>query len=407
MQPRSGHDDSPEAALARADGLRVALFSGNYNYVKEGANQALNRLVRHLLDQGAAVRVYSPTTATPAFEPVGDLVPVASLPIPFRPDFRLALGLPKRIRDDVRAFAPNVVHLSTPDWLGSAAQRLARSLGVTVFASMHTRFETYFEYYGLGALKSWALDRQARFYRACDFVFAPNAPSRAHLVAIGVPEQRVGLWGRGVDTGLFSPARRSPDWRRGHGYADDEPVILFFGRLVREKGIGVFAEAIAELRRRGHRVRQLVVGDGPARREMAETLGDSVFTGHLQGGALARAVASADIFLNPSLTESFGNVTLEAMASGLAVICADLDITRALIADGDNGLLCRPEAKSYADALEDLLRDGERRAALAARAVETAESRQWPEILDAVVRAYRDGLSKRPLRPLPATATTA
>ena len=90
MQPRSGHDNSPEAALARADGLRVALFSGNYNYVKEGANQALNRLVRHLLDQGAAVRVYSPTTATPAFEPVGDLVPVASAPI------SISSGVPAR-----------------------------------------------------------------------------------------------------------------------------------------------------------------------------------------------------------------------------------------------------------------------------------------------------------------------
>src|SRR5215210_9352408 len=119
----------------KPDELRVALFSGNYNYVRDGANQALNRLVGHLLGQGAAVRVYSPTTSTPAFEATGDLVPVPSVPIPGRPEFRAALGLPKAIEQDVRAFAPNIIHLSAPDWLGTGALRLARSLGVPVVAS--------------------------------------------------------------------------------------------------------------------------------------------------------------------------------------------------------------------------------------------------------------------------------
>jgi glycosyltransferase involved in cell wall biosynthesis len=384
------NDDSPSTPLTRADGLRVALFSGNYNYVKEGANQALNRLVGHLLAQGAAVRVYSPTTANPAFAPVGDLVSVPSVPIPFRPEFRFALGMPKGIRDDVRAFAPNLVHLSTPDWLGGAAQRFARGLGVPVFASLHTRFETYFEHYGLSVLRSWALARQGRFYRACDFVFAPNEPSRQHLAAMGVRRDRIGIWGRGIDTALFSPGRRDPQWRRAHGYADGEAVILFFGRLVREKGIAVFAETVAELRRRGRRARPLVVGDGPARREMADVLGDAVFTGHLQGEPLARAVASADIFLNPSLTETFGNVTLEAMASGLVAVCADLDVTRALISDGYNGLLSRHDARSYADALKTLLGQPERAAELGSRAADSAGRHRWPEILDAVVRAYRE-----------------
>lgn len=376
-----------------ADGLRVALFSGNYNYIKEGANQALNKLVGHLLDRGAAVRVYSPTTDTPAFEPVGDLVSVPSIPFPGRSEFRVALGLPRPVRDDVRAFAPNVVHLSTPDWLGSNAQAFARQLGAAVFASLHTRFETYFQYYGLGALRSWALNRQARFYRGCDHVFAPNDANRNHLVTLGVPAPKVTIWGRGVDCDRFSPAHYDAAWRRSHGYSDDDFVILFFGRLVREKGIATFVETMCALRARGYRVQPLIVGDGPARCELEEGIGDAVFCGHLQDEALGRAVASANALLNPSLTETFGNVTLEAMASGLAAVAADVDSSRHLITDGANGILCRPNAGTFADALEGLIRNRDQASQLGKRARALAKERQWPQVLDAALGAYRAELA--------------
>src|SRR5215210_6369190 len=131
--------------------IRVALFSGNYNYLREGANQALNRLVDDLESGGdARFRIYSPVTDSPAFEPAGTLVAVPSIPLPVRSEFRLALGLPRAIRDDVRRFSPHLVHVSTPDILGTRAQTFAKQLGVPVVASMHTRFETYLDYYGLG-----------------------------------------------------------------------------------------------------------------------------------------------------------------------------------------------------------------------------------------------------------------
>ena len=130
--------------------MRVALFSGNYNYVREGANQALNRMAAYAEDNGHEVRAYSPVTDTPAFEPQGELVPVPSIQLPVRCEFRLALGLPEAIRRDVRRFAPDVIHVSTPDILGTRAQTLAKRMGVPLIASLHTRFETYFEHYGLG-----------------------------------------------------------------------------------------------------------------------------------------------------------------------------------------------------------------------------------------------------------------
>ena len=126
--------------------MRAALFSGNYNYLREGANQALNRLVRFLEEEEwHSVRVYSPVTDTPAFEPAGTLIPVPSVALPVRSEFRLALGLPRAIRDDIRRFSPDIVHLSTPDILGARALSFARRTGIPAVASQHTRFETYLD----------------------------------------------------------------------------------------------------------------------------------------------------------------------------------------------------------------------------------------------------------------------
>jgi hypothetical protein len=125
------------------DQLRIALFSGNYNYVRDGANQALNRLVGYLLRQGAKVRVYSPTVEKPAFEPTGDLVPLPSVPIPGRPEYRIPTGLPLKIRRDLAAFNPNVVHISSPDVSAHRAVSWARARNLPAVAAVHTPFETY------------------------------------------------------------------------------------------------------------------------------------------------------------------------------------------------------------------------------------------------------------------------
>ena len=388
VDPRSVFALDRKPATAR--GMRVALFSGNYNYVREGANQALNRLVEHLLAMGAQVRVYSPTTDTPAFEPAGDLVAVPSISFPVRSEFRVALGMPRSIRRDVERFNPNLVHLSTPDWLGTAAQRFARKAGIPVVASMHTRFETYFEYYGLGALRAWAWRRQRYFYSNCDRVLAPNEASRGHLEDMGIEPDRLRIWSRGVDRTMFNPDRRDMAWRRPHGFSDDDLVLLFFGRIVREKGTACFADTVDLLRSRGVKIRPLIIGEGPGRRELAERLGDAVFTGHLDGEALARAVASADIMLNPSLTETFGNVNTEAMAAGLCLVCADAPNTAELVEEGVSGFRCRSERVAFADAIARLSRDPARRRAVGANAALSASAYQWPRVLDSVVGVYSE-----------------
>ena len=385
-------------ALTGIDGarpLRIALFSGNYNYTLDGANKSLNRLVDHLQSRmGASVRVYSPTSPTPAFAAVGDLISVPSLKIPFRADYRLALGLPPAIRRDVEAFEPDLVHLSAPDLLGWAALRLGRELKVPVVASLHTLFDTYLDYYGLSFLRPLARRQLWKFYDACDYVLTPTEAIADELRA-QTHATRVSTWARGVDSELFHPGRRDDSWRASLGFDPDRPVIVFLGRIVMEKGLAAFADTIGKLEEAGHAPQVLVIGDGPARTWFQARLPTAVFAGFLTGEALATALASGDIFLNPSTTETFGNVNLEAMASGLAMVCADAPNTRALLRHGRNALLCAPDSPSaYAEALLALLADGDARRRLAAEALDRSTAYRWTEILDEVVEVYAEALER-------------
>ncbi len=331
--------------------LRIALTSGNYNYVRDGANRALNNLVGWLLNKGAAVRIYAPVVEHPAFPPTGDLVAVRSVPVPFRPEYRVALGL-DQARADLDAFRPNIVHVSSPEFLGHSAVRYAKSRSLPVIASVHTRFETYLRYYGVGFLESGATALQRRFYRKCDAIVAPSE-SFADVLRAERMNADIGIWGRGIDRDVFNPARRSLKWRRSLGIADDDFVILFFGRLVLEKGIDVFTETIGVLKTRGVAHKVLVLGDGPARDTFAAQVPDAIFAGHQNGTDLGRAVASADLLLQPSVTETFGNVTSEAMACALPVVGANATGTRSLVIDGITGRLVEPrDISGYADAIE-------------------------------------------------------
>jgi phosphatidylinositol alpha 1,6-mannosyltransferase len=284
--------------------LRIALFSGNYNMVRDGANQALNRLVGYLLAQGAAVRVYSPTVMKPAFPATGELVRVPSLPFPFgRGEYRFPLALSPRVRRDLAAFAPNLVHVSSPDLVGHRAVSWARAQRLPVLASVHTRFETYPRYYNMAFIEPVIEAMLRRIYRRCDALVAPSE-SMAQVLREQRMNYDVSIWSRGVDRANFDPALRSLDWRRGLGIADGELVIGFHSRLVMEKGLDVFSDTIDELRRRQVPHRVLIVGEGPARGWLEARLPQATFAGLLAGQDLGKAVASMDVLFFPSTTET-------------------------------------------------------------------------------------------------------
>src|SRR6476646_6364884 len=341
--------------------LRVALFSGNYNYVRDGANQALNRLVGYLLSRGVHVRVYSPTVAAPAFPPTGDLVSIPAIPIPARSEYRLPIALPARVRRDLEEFGPNVVHVSSPDIVGHRAVTWARRRKIAAVASVHTRFDTYLAYSHLQALEPLARDIMRRFYHRCEVVLAP-AESTAAILRAQRMNRDIALWARGVDREQFNPERRDMAWRKSMGIGDDEMVIAFLGRVVMEKGLDVFSDAVHAFATFGLKHRVLVIGEGPARPWFEEQLPDAIFLGQLTGDELARALASSDVLLNPSITEAFGNVTLEAMACALPVIAAYATGATNLVRDGVTGTLVdASDIDGFADALEAYARDPELR----------------------------------------------
>ena len=374
--------------------LRIALFSGNYNYTRDGANQALNRLVGTLLGLGAQVRVYSPKVAEPAFAPTGDLVGTPSVAMPFgRGEYRVPVGLGRKVRRDLAEFAPNIVHLSSPDPCAHAALRWAQEHGIPVLASVHTRFETYPRYYNMAFMEPLVVRMLRRFYNRCDALVTASQSMIDELRAMDMHHD-ISLWTRGVDRTIFAPEKRDPSWRRDIGLAEDDVAIVFLGRLVMEKGLDVFAEAIVRLRQRGVPHKVLVIGDGPARGWFEQALPGGIFVGFKTGAALGQALASGDVFFNPSITETFGNVTLEAMACGLPVVAAGATGASSLVNCGTTGRLVAPsgrkdaDAEALAEALAPYCLDPALRAAHGAAGAACACEYSWEAINRTVADTY-------------------
>ncbi|GAA0470108.1 hypothetical protein GCM10009096_08770 [Parasphingorhabdus litoris] len=368
--------------------LRIALYSGNYNFVRDGANQALNRLAEYLLRQGAAVRVYSPTTDTPAFEPTGDLISVPSFAFPGRGEYRFPTHISGSAKRDLAEFNPNIMQISSPDRVGHKMVSWARNHDIPVLASVHTRFETYPRYYNLAFLEPVIEAILRRLYRRCDALVAPSE-SMAQVLREQRMNYDVGIWSRGVDKEIFNPSRCDLAWRQSLGITDDELVIGFLGRLVMEKGLDVFADTIDELRRRGVKHRILVIGEGPAQQWFEDRIPSAVFAGFQQGSDLGRGVASMDILFNPSVTETFGNVTLEAMACGLPVVAAIATGSQSLVKDNESGRLVTPGAiRDFADVLQVYCENDAIRNAHGAAGEKRADEFSWDQINHTVAETY-------------------
>jgi glycosyltransferase involved in cell wall biosynthesis len=258
---------------------------------------------------------------------------------------------------------------------------------------MHTRFETYLKHYRLGWLRPLLEAHLDRFYRRADWVLAPTPSLVEQMMALR-GDSSASVWSRGIDRKLFSPARRDASWRQAHGWDEEDIVLLFFGRLVVEKGVDVFAAVVRALQQSDRQVRPLIVGAGPAEQRL-RSLPDAVFTGYLQGEPLARAIASADIMLHPSTTETFGNVVLEGMASGLPVICGDAPSARALIVRGETGLICDSlDVAGYAADIAALIDDPQRQRQIGDAAREATAAYSWDAASRSVEEVYRKVLGE-------------
>jgi phosphatidylinositol alpha 1,6-mannosyltransferase len=369
--------------------LRIALFTGNYDYIKDGVALTLNRLVAYLEKNNIPVLVFAPTAAAPAFKSEGELVSVPSFAIPFRSEYRIATSLSKAARARLVEFKPTLFHIAVPDILGYQALKQAEAWGLPVVATFHTRYDTYLKFYGLGFLEKFAQKYFRKFYARCEKTFPPSQSMADELRSEGIAE-RLEVFGRGVDSELFNPDRRSLDWRRSRGIGDDEIVVCFVSRLVKEKNTDLMARCFKRVRESGVKFRPLIVGLGPEEQTLRVAIPDGVFVGFKQGEELAKAYASSDIFFFASESETFGNVTLEAMASGLPAIVADATGSRSIVEHGMNGFVQDAHDQTGFDVhLTRLIQDESLRKSMAKASRVRALEFNWDAILAKLVSSFR------------------
>lgn len=376
------------AAPAGADarGLRLAIFTDTFTPQVNGVARTLARLVQAVEARGGAVRVE--TVADPAAAVDARVHGWPSTPFWAYPQLRMAAPPKAEAIARLRRWRPTLVHAATPFGVGLAGRAAARALGVPFVTSYHTSFSEYLRHYGLSALDAVAWPFLRWFHNSGRRTFAPSQLVATQLAAQGFQDVRV--WSRGVDPLRFHPRFRSAEMRAAMGASTDDLVVAYVGRLAPEKGIHVALDGLrGVMAESGSRVRLAIAGDGPdeARcRAMAPP--GTWFAGSLSGDALSAFYASADLFVFPSTTETFGNVVLEAMASGLPVVAPDTGATLEL-ADARTAQLFRGgSAESLAAAVRALAADTARRAELRTAGLAVAASRSWPAVWDALLAEY-------------------
>lgn len=351
-----------------------------------GTAMCAARLVDAARDHGLAVRLYRPRGNGPVLSGTGlSDCHVPGLDLPLHPGLRFGWPCGRKLRDEWTAAPPDLVHIVTEGPLGFSALRAARSLGIPTTSGFHTNFHSYSKHYGLGWLTRAGVSYLRAFHNATGGTMVPTSQVEAALGAIGF--ERLTVVGRGVDTSQFNPGHRSEELRARWGVRPSDAVALYVGRLAPEKNAALALNAFAEAQRQAPGARLVVVGDGPLRQELEKAFPRVIFTGALRGASLSEHYASADVFLFPSLTETFGNVTLEAMASGLPVVAFDDGAARLHIRNLENGVLApQDDGQAFAAGVSMLVRDISRSRTLGLEAFREAGRAGWPAVGAAFVR---------------------
>lgn len=312
--------------------MKIEIVTDTYHPDVNGVAMTLGRLVGGLKKRGHEVHVMH----TALGEAAGEETRLRGVSLPGYQEVRVGLPKPMKFKRKWRKQRPDVVYIATESPMGGSAVKACRKLGIPCVMGFHTNFDQYLSRYRLEGVRPLALSYLRKIHGRADRTLVPTSDVRDRLVESGF--ERVGIMGRGVDTTLFSPDKRSEALRHEWGATASSPVVMVVGRVASEKNLGLAMKAFEELREREPRMVAVVVGDGPLRASLQKEHPWVVFAGMRQGEDLARHYASADVLLFPSETETFGNVTLEGMASGLVTVSYDYAAARAHVVQGENGL---------------------------------------------------------------------
>ena len=378
------------------DKIKVAFFADILEVDFDGVTRTLYQVIDRIpKDEFDFIFITPHPPKNPEKFPF-KLIHCPSVSMPTYKEYRIALPFLRRsIQKDLDAFEPDIVHFTTPSFLGNYAVDYAKKRGLKVMSTYHSHFHSYLEYYfsflpgGHSAIVPLA-NRMLKVYKESDLTLVPSTSMKEFLLHWGVQPEQLKIWKRGVKKSLFSPDFSSYDWRAKHDLLDKK-TILFVSRLVRVKAIDVLAEVYKLFDKRNPDVRFVVVGDGPDEDRLKEQMPNAIFTGKKTSEELSMIYASNDVFMFPSVTETFGNVVLEALASGLPVVAAaeggPLDIVQHEIS-GYHVTPRQPEA--FYEKLNLLLNDDSLRSKMAANAVAYAATQNWDAIAGQLFNTYKN-----------------
>ena len=374
--------------------LRIAVVTETYPPEVNGVASTLARLVEGLRERAHDIQLIRPrqsTTEDGASDVRFHEVLMRGMPIPRYPDLKLGMPSRKALASLWALRRPDLVHIATEGPLGWSALQVATRLKLPVCSDFRTNFHAYSAHYGVGWLHRPIMAYLRKFHNRGAFTMVPTEQLRQELARLGF--QRLLLVARGVDTRRFDPAHRSEALRAAWGASPRSLVVLYVGRLAPEKNLATLVAAFAAVRATASHARLVLVGDGPSREQLAAQLPDAVFAGTRSADDLATHYASADLFLFPSMTETFGNVTPEAMASGLPVVAYAHAAAGLLIRSGENGLLAPLADKPmFLHQAVVAARDRQLAAELGRAARRTASELGWDRIVGQVEAAYHSAL---------------
>ena len=370
--------------------MNVGIFTDNDFAKVNGVTTTLRAVLKYAPD-GIRPRIY---TCADVAEDEENYFSTSSpgMPIPFYRDMRIYLPRVRTLLKQVRADRTDVIHLTTPGPIGLAALYVAWRTGLSIVGSFHTDLAAYAARLSGSAHLSMLMREFLRWpYGRCARILVPSEATRQLLVRSRMDASRIDLWTRGVDASLFAPSKRSATLRERWKVNDRRPAIVYVGRISKEKGLDRLPEIQSILHCHAIDHRLILVGDGPYRRELQERLPDAVFTGTLAPPAVAVALASADVFLFPSDTETAGNVVLEAQACGLPVIVSDAGGPKEYVRPDVTGIVCAAgDIRAFCGAAVQLLHNVSRRRSMGAAARTHAETLRWESALSPLYTAYRE-----------------
>lgn len=371
--------------------LKIALVTETHPPEVNGVAMTIGRLIGGMRERGHQVSVVRPRQQAQEIAIEHERL-VNGFPIPGYPGLRFGLPAARALCRMWAAHRPDVVHVVTEGPLGWSALRAARRLGLPVTSGYHTNFDRYSRHYGFGVLKPVFSGWLRHFHRSADATLVPTPELAGELARHKIPGLRV--VGRGVDTQLFSPMRRSENLRGSWGVGANGLAVLYVGRMAPEKNLALAEACFRQIVTKNPDARMIWVGDGPSRNRLAQIHPEHHFAGARYGADLASHYASADLFLFPSLTETYGNVTVEAMASGLPVVAYDCAAAAILIRDGENGALAPEDnATAFINAAQHLATAPDLRAQMGVAARNRVLPLDWGSVVTDFETVLRDAIA--------------